>query len=128
MALLASLALVGFAVFAFMGLHWWAVDPLPVPYFLLLGAAIVLALVHIVRGRRTWTRITALLPLAAATLFLFGLLVLTRYGDDRPRGPAVGQGFPRTARVAVTGDRMVPIGVALPPATLQLVVLFRGFW
>lgn len=128
MFLLASFLVFAFIGYAYVGLRLWVLETYPIGYYALLALALALAGVQITRGKNCLLKACSLIPFGLAAVFLYGIHFMTLYGDDRPHGPAVGEGFPRTTMLDVTGTKALPVGVASATSKLQLIVLFRGFW
>ncbi len=128
MYLLSSFLVIAFIGYAYVGLRLWVLEPYPIGYYALFAAALVLAGIQVTRGKNCLLKAFSLVPFVLAAVFLYGIHFMTLYGEDRPRGPAVGEGFPRTTMLDVTGTKALPVGVAGATSKLQLIVLFRGFW
>ena len=124
---LLSIVIALFGAFVYLKLRFGALDARPWVLFAIETVAASIGLWAIVSARsrqRPWLdRLCGVGGLLLVFGCYLGLGPASDYGDERPRGPAIGTAFPALSLVdAVSGASVELLGRP------HFVVLFRGFW
>lgn len=124
---LLSIAIAFCGVFVYLKLRVGALDAQPLALYAIESVAALTGLWAILSARssrRPWlNRVAGVIGILLVFGCYLGLGPASDYGDERPRGPAIGTAFPAMNLVdAVTGASLDLRGRP------HFVVLFRGFW
>lgn len=122
-------AIAGAVIWVACLIGWWKLWVLmehPWPLYFGMVCTLGLGLRGLLQPRSWPSRALGGVVAALSIAFVIGLLLSSHYGSERPRGPAIGDPFPRLT-LSDTRDGS-KVSTVPPTGSFAFFVFFRGFW